>query len=116
MFERFIDSEKENCSLAPGEHYEKFVELSSGQYTIMACPKYIDKYNERMGYVHLEIFTEDGQRVASDEGNIPGCCHIILAWSMKLKFKVTRSNSEIQNILHYEVKSMPSMFRRPFSF
>lgn len=110
MFETLIDSEIENCPLVPGDYYEKFIHFPPDKYNFMASPKDINNYTEDMGYFYLQIFTDEGQRIASDEGNLPGRCSIILPRAMKLKLKVIRGQSMFQNALHFKVKKMPFGF------
>lgn len=99
-----IDSEIDNCPLAPGDYYEKFIDFPpDDMYSFMTIPKDLENYTEDMGYFHLEIFTEWGQRIGSDEGNLPGSCFIGFGRTMKLKLKVTRGQSSVKNTLHFVV-------------
>ena len=97
---KIITSDTDNCPLAPGEYYEEIIDLPPGKYTFTVYPKE-DKYKYTEDF-RLQIFTA-GQRIASDEGNMPGHCGLVFNQNLKLKLKVIRGQSKVQEKLHFKL-------------
>ncbi len=101
-----IDSKRDNCSLKPGEYYEKYVYVKEGKYRACAVNgnreiPISSALIERDGFLHLEIFFESGQRFASSAEHFEftrGFIYFTLTRSLNLKFKVSRIGGKIREL------------------
>ncbi len=90
-----IDSEKDNCPLAPGESYEKYVSLDRGKHdisTIAARVKDGSMGREEVGFFLIDVYLRDGKCIASSRRNyMSDMISIIIPTQLPLKIKITRT-------------------------
>ncbi len=114
-FTVIFDSKADNRPIAPGESQEKYVSWKPGKYQIITYKgeksglteekKYYS--SEEYGDLFVTVFTEDGQRVASDEGNFrPGQVNFWINQTTTLKIKVTRVGGTDTNKIHFWMSAM----------
>lgn len=78
------DSKTENKPIGAGEQQEFTVEFGKGGHSVLVIE--VDCESR----LSVELFLETGQRVASDEGNMPGNCFIILSRAAPITVRITR--------------------------
>ncbi|MDY7007525.1 MAG: hypothetical protein SWX82_27235 [Cyanobacteriota bacterium] len=112
-----FDSKADNSPIASGESQEKYVSWKPGRYQITTykgensgLSDYQEKKyysSEEYGDLFVTVFTEDGQRVASDEGNFrPGQVNFWINKTTTLKIKVTRAGGTDKNKMHFWMSAM----------
>jgi hypothetical protein len=90
-----IDSKEDNCPLAPGESYEKYVSLDRGKHDMSTTAARVNDRSmgrEEVGLFLIDVYLRDGKCIASSRTNyMPDMICIIIPTNLSLKIKVTRT-------------------------
>jgi hypothetical protein len=89
-----IDSEKDNCPLAPGESYEKYVSLDRGKHDMSTTAARVNDRSmgrEEVGFFLIDVYLRDGKCIASSRKYMSDMISIIIPTQLSLKIKVTRT-------------------------